>query len=292
MLPRGSRAFHLMSRTYPLWLWPNLLSLDAPAVAVLWQGFIADSFHVPIAWPARATLALAVWAVYIADRLLDTAHEANPTPTARHCFHREHRKLMTLLLTVAVLCAAGLSVLQVRPALLRAGLLTGTLVLLYLAIVHRPEPLFRVRWISKEAAVALLFTSGAMLAPFLRSESKTILLLAGGALFLICWANVSLIEAFEWRRLRQAQGTPPNRSSLAIADRYGQFALVIGCYAAAIFIFQPRPDLRAILLATLFATFSLLLLRRMQARLSPAAFRVLADTALLTPICVWPFITR
>ena len=277
----------------PLWLWPNLLSLDAPAVAVLWQALIAGSFEIRIAWPARATLGLAVWAVYIADRLLDTAHEAASAPAPRHRFHAEHRQLMTVLLGIALVSAVVLSVLEVRLALVRAGLLTGGAVLLYLATVHhRRGPFLRLGWISKEAVVAALFTGGTMLAPWLRSDCKGLLLFAGTVLLAVCWANLSLIETFEWRRLRRAEGEPPHPSTLAIADRYDRFALAVACYAFVLLIVQPHRGLALVLLAAFTGGFGLFLLTRMQARLSPSAFRVLADTALLSPLCVWPFLPR
>ena len=200
---------------------------------------------------------------------------------------------MTVLLAVALVCAVALAVLEVRPALVRAGLFTGAVVLLYLAGVHHWRARsMRLPWISKEAAVAALFTGGTLLAPWLRSEFEAPLLLAGTALFAVCWANVSLIETFEWRRLRRAEGHPPNRSTLAIADRYGRFAVAIGCYATGALLIQPRPGLALVLIAALIGALGLFLLTRMQARLSPSAFRVLADTALLSPLCVWPFLPR
>ena len=55
----------------PLWLLPNVLSLDAPVIAVVWQSFFAAVFGTPITIAARVSLGLAVWAIYIADRLLD-----------------------------------------------------------------------------------------------------------------------------------------------------------------------------------------------------------------------------
>ena len=58
-------------RPTPLWLWPNLLSLDAPLVALVWQDFAAHSFGHPLRLPARIVLALTVWAIYVVDRLLD-----------------------------------------------------------------------------------------------------------------------------------------------------------------------------------------------------------------------------
>ena len=53
----------------PLWLWPNLLSLDAPLVAVLWQGFLAYRFSLPLRPAGRLVLGLTVWAIYFLDRL-------------------------------------------------------------------------------------------------------------------------------------------------------------------------------------------------------------------------------
>ena len=44
----------------PWWLWPNLLSLDAPLVAVLWQGIFAASAGVSIPFAAHVLLGIAV----------------------------------------------------------------------------------------------------------------------------------------------------------------------------------------------------------------------------------------
>ena len=54
-----------------IWLWPNLLSLDAPLVAVVWQVMFARCFQVPVDTVAAALLLLTVWLVYSADRTLD-----------------------------------------------------------------------------------------------------------------------------------------------------------------------------------------------------------------------------
>jgi hypothetical protein len=55
----------------PWWLVPNVLALDAPAVAVAWQRFLGRQAGVAVPWAATAALAAAVWAVYLADRRLD-----------------------------------------------------------------------------------------------------------------------------------------------------------------------------------------------------------------------------
>ena len=56
----------------PLVLW-HLLSLDAPTVAALWTWFIAEACHVHIPLLSTLAMAVAVWTLYAADRLLDEA---------------------------------------------------------------------------------------------------------------------------------------------------------------------------------------------------------------------------
>jgi hypothetical protein len=47
----------------PWWLWPNVLSLDAPLVAVLWQAALAKVHHVAIMPGLHVALFLAVWLI-------------------------------------------------------------------------------------------------------------------------------------------------------------------------------------------------------------------------------------
>ena len=54
----------------PLVLW-HLLSLDAPTVAALWTWFIARANHIRLPLASPVAMALAVWMLYAADRLLD-----------------------------------------------------------------------------------------------------------------------------------------------------------------------------------------------------------------------------
>ena len=80
----------------PLWLWPNLLSLDAPIVALVWLYMFKRAWHVNyLPWQSYLALGLAVWVVYVADRLLD--HRIRPAEDphigARHAFHYKHRRL-------------------------------------------------------------------------------------------------------------------------------------------------------------------------------------------------------
>jgi hypothetical protein len=90
----------------PLWLWPNLLSLDAPLVAVPWKWFLAYRFSLPLRPAWRIVLGLTVWVIYLLDRLLDvrkslSVNERAREP-ARHRFYRRHSRFMAALLVLTV----------------------------------------------------------------------------------------------------------------------------------------------------------------------------------------------
>ena len=55
----------------PWWLWWNVLSLDAPMVAVAWALVFAKSASVVLPGAEVAALGLVVWLIYTVDRLLD-----------------------------------------------------------------------------------------------------------------------------------------------------------------------------------------------------------------------------
>jgi hypothetical protein len=179
----------------PLWLWPNLLSLDAPLVAAVWQALFARDAGVSLALASRAALPLAVWLIYLADRLLDTAPGAPVKATARHLFYRTHRSVCCWLSgTVAIfLC---ISVLFLPLRVLLNGLTVACLVAVYLVVVHGMGGAPR-RWLPKEVAVGLIFGIGTVLAPFTRASHAPELLFPALLFGLLCWANSSAIEIWE-----------------------------------------------------------------------------------------------
>src|SRR3954452_14827096 len=107
----------------PVWLWFNLLSLDAPLIALVWQDFLSRCYPTVLHPTGRGVLGLTVWAIYLADRLLDVRHPAVPGESIRHQFYRMHRTFARTLLA-AVLCADFfLAGYWLRPAVLGNGLL-------------------------------------------------------------------------------------------------------------------------------------------------------------------------
>ena len=112
----------------PLWLFPNLLSLDAPLVAMAWLYVFAKTWRLGYhPWEAYASLGLAVWIIYVADRLLD-ASLAGGTKAAlepRHRFHVENQRYFRIGLLLAIVTAVALVVMKMPMATYKYLLLGG-----------------------------------------------------------------------------------------------------------------------------------------------------------------------
>jgi hypothetical protein len=188
------------ARRPPIWLVPNLLSLDAPAVAVVWQGLLAVQTGLPLRPTGRAVLALTVWMIYIADRLLDVRDPRTAPPTSRHRFYRDHRAIAAALLLAVAVADAVLIAANLRPAVFRAGIGAALLVTGYLAFVHGPGRSLRL---PKEVLVAVLFTVGTFVVAW--SGARDPLSVLGPyalAFVFLCLANLMSIERWESRELR------------------------------------------------------------------------------------------
>lgn len=88
----------------PWWLWPNLLSLDAPMVAVGWAWLFSKAWGVvSLPWELWVTLGVAVWIVYVLDRLGDVGRKVDGVRLEkRHWFHERHRKVFLGLVGLGV----------------------------------------------------------------------------------------------------------------------------------------------------------------------------------------------
>jgi len=248
------------------WLWPNLLSLDAPIVALLWQILFIRCFHGQLGMLPAVLLALAVWLIYAADRMLDAWRGCLEQP--RHQFYRRHWRAVLPVWTAVLGTGSWLAWSRLPGTLLLEGALVASGTGLYLATVHlAPGLVARTR--AKECAVAVLFGLGASLAAWpgvqTKSDVLAILLFSG-----VCWMNCAAIE--DWER------GVALRPSLIIAA-------AIVAMVAAVFLREHRPILGS---AETAGALGLILLDRMRGRYSAEALRVLADVVLLTPILFLP----
>lgn len=248
-----------------LWLWPNLLSLDAPLVAVLWQVLFVRCLRArPDAGMGvlpSVLLVAVVWLIYAADRALDAWRGAGDRP--RHEFYRRHWRAVLPVWMAVFLITGGLAWTALPPQVLARGVWLLAAVVLYLAAVHTlPMPL------PKEAMVAVLFALGATLAAWthVRTAADVLTVVFFSCL---CWMNCAAIEHWE---------------SGSRGWSVGALAAGVGL-AALLCLHQQRPILGA---AETASALAFVLLDRSRMRLSADALRVLADVALLSPIVFLP----
>ncbi len=175
------------------WLWPHLLSLDAVFVALLWQQLFASAVAVHITLRERAALGLAVWIIYVCDRLFDARAESG-LPSARHQFYARRRSAASLLIQMAV---AGeiVVVCGLDRQLVMWGLLLSAAVGCYFFCIHFQKRLKQL--LPKEAAVASIFAAGTALVPLSRAGVRVEMLVACLLFAALCFLNCVSIECFE-----------------------------------------------------------------------------------------------
>lgn len=174
-------ALRSETSTIPVWLLPNLLSLDAPLVAVTWQWMLARSLHVNIPGTVTLALAVCVWAIYVVDRVLDGPGSL----TARHLFAARHRALLLLSVGVVLFAASVVLLPQLPQRIVVLGCSVAACCGAYLLAV---QGRFR-RSSSKGIAMSLLYAAGIVLPAWNW--------FAFFAAAFTAWMNTRLIDAWE-----------------------------------------------------------------------------------------------
>lgn len=252
----------------PLWLLPNVLSLDAPLVAVVWQDFIARAYHVELRPAARIVLFLTVWGIYILDRLLDARRKPSVGDPPRHRFARRHVRLLATLFVLVIAADTVVTFLRLRPTVLHNGVLVMAAVGLYLLAVHIGP---RNRLL-KAVAVAALFTAGTFLVAWTNSPAPLQTLTAPAfAMFLLALANLAGVDTEEADD--EEYSAPVSGHTLAL--------WLLGCVVLAMVVWKRGPVFFA---PVALSAALLMLLHATRRRLSAEQHHVLLDAALLTPL--------
>jgi len=269
----------------PLALW-HLLSLDAPTVAVLWTWFIASANHLQLPLTSTLSMALAVWMLYAADRLMDTRmiNASQQDLEARHLFHHRHR---TAFLGGILLASIALAALlpHLEPQAIHLYLFLGALLSGYFILIHATKSAHRL---PKEIAVGLFFAAATYIPTVARRTDLRLALLPSAILFAtLCSLNCLFIYAWE-------HPSTPHRTHaithFALKNlRILTILLILASLALLLFDLQsPRP----IALATALAAALLILLNARRNKTTPITLRAAADLALTTPLLLLPLLHR
>jgi len=266
-------------------------------VAVVWSLAFAWAGRVRLPLWVPLLLALATWAVYVGDRLLDALdalrNPAQHTLRDRHRFHWRYRRAL-LPLAIAAACAAAGIILAFMPPMIRArDSVLAAAALVYFSGVHsgRSAWQFPLQWPrsfpGKEFLVGVLFTAGCVLPAWHRPHA----LAAPGSTIWVFWIPALAFAALAWLNcscIARWEGVEepafcdnrsrPSLQSIALA--VAAIDLLLSALSAA--LAHPRPA--ALLAAGATSALLLALLDRMRARLSALALRAAADFVLLTPL--------
>ncbi len=258
-----------MDDSQPWWLWPNLLSLDAPAVAVVWQSFLAAEEGVVVPVAAMVALALTVWGIYLADRWLDVRNGSHGN-TARHRFASRNQWSVVGLASVVLIMACTIAVVGLPGRYLKVGGTVAVFLLGYFAVVHILARRASFKGL-KETSVGVVFAIGVaiplMVGPApIRLEWVSGVIAFGG----LCVMNCILISRWE--------------ESPALAPSSWIVLAASGVAVAA--SFAAKAPVTGAVLASLALLASLVLL---QERIATRTLRVLADAVLLSPLIVTVF---
>jgi hypothetical protein len=270
-------------RIAPPWLWPNLLGLDAAAVAVCWQWIFTRSFGINLPSVIYLVLALSAWTIYLADRLLDVFRSApNELATERHRFTRKHSGKLIVLLILAATLDLTLIICFVPMILAITGCVTAALLGIYylirLGFTGKIGTL-----IPREVLCGMLFALGSAIGPHAFapvSLNEFDYFLPVVFFGLVCSASCILISIWECDA-DIASNDPSFASSRSrLIPHISTVLSGLVFISAALAFFESSQ----ILLATALSALALRITLHFEQQLSRPLLRALADALLLTPL--------
>ncbi|SNS54222.1 hypothetical protein SAMN05421640_0593 [Ekhidna lutea] len=166
----------------------QILSIDIVIGVVILLRFFCVQFGVAPGWEAYVLLGGVVWLIYTADHLRDAENKIRSS-RERYLFHKDHRKSL-LVVAGIVLLVLSLLIFFIPLVIFLGGLALAIFSFIYLLMQHRLS-----RFLSKELYVALVYSAGILMVPFLLSETYQwdIFLL----LVLLTFVNLSLFSWYE-----------------------------------------------------------------------------------------------
>jgi hypothetical protein len=285
----------------PLALW-HLLSLDAPTIAALWTWFIASANHVRLPLASTLAMAIAVWMLYAADRLMDARLmdtrflDADPTHyeglEARHYFHHRHRSAFFCGILLGSIVLA-LLLPHLEPEAIRLYLVLAGLVSVYFLLIHATRTAEAQKKVAhllpKEVAVGLFFAAATFIPTVARCPNLRSRLLPFALLFAaLCSLNCLFIYAWEHAHFPTTHNPPHPITHIAL-QKLPSLTALLALSGAAITLFDQRAPWPVPYAIALSAAL-LLLLHNHRLAIAPVTLRAAADLALATPLLLLLFL--
>jgi len=279
----------LLSTSYPIWLWPNLIGLDAPCIATVWQKLFADSFNIKIPLSNYLTLFLVVWVIYSVDRLMDSKSLGNKeTAALRHRFYFQHFHIMLVITLICFGCVGYLCLAVIPFEMLKTGLVISPFVLVYL--LHRkwsrgPMMVF----IPKEIFVGLVFAVGSTLPGHVWSSDVPEAFLSPSVIVfgILCSMNCIAISVWERDLDYQNDNSALPQFFPIITKIFNPISWIVfvTLFIFSVYSFRNHYDSEAlpVIMASSFGCGIIAVLSHYEGKASKNIMRLLADMAVLIP---------
>lgn len=284
---------HVAREKTPWWLWPNLLSLDAPTVAIAWLYLLAlGTRNIFVDWASIITLGCAVWVIYVIDRIFDARSLARYSDRIhwdkRHRFHYKHRGWFLLGVIVALMVIAYNLLYLVPKEVFVAGLVPLLLCVGYIIVSARRVRTHpsneRVPFIKNSLAGYAFATGTVASAAAYRQASDVILLFVSPEVLsfaLLCVLNITAVDLWAESDETEDEGhRDENEISLTTP------LLLLSAFT--LYQASTTNEMEQRLFIALFISSACFYaLNRFRERFSEDLRRVLADVALLVPVPIF-----
>lgn len=266
-----------------IFVWLNLLCLDAPLVAVVWLAMFASTFGLRIPIESRITLFLTAWLIYLGDRLGDVLTvESCDALSGRQAFCSRHRPAFLVAIVVIALGDGRLILSALDFRLRFAGAIIGIIAAAYLIVNHSLGQLWRIIPL-KELFIGFLFAAGTVIPVATKMTATTPVFYVTTILFAcLCTFNCVSIAAWD-QALDEEQGKYSIATRFdALRDTLQPLGLSLAAAAGicSIAFRAAAPAINCIALSCVF----LVLLDVTKNRIPRDERTALADLVLLTPI--------
>ena len=263
----------------PWWMYPNVLSLDAPIVAVAWLYVFKSTWDVNYIEPLLpVVLALFVWIVYATDRLLDCKLKPETSFPIRHQFHRAHAHFFTVAIVGALIVTIVLSLRELQWSIVQTAMMPVAATFAFFILSFFSTSNERVSY-AKNFLAGYAFAWGvgsglaglmghSLYSNWMRLVSPEMLVFG-----LLCMINITAVDLW----IKGSDELDEDADEWALT-----MPLMILAFFSVVLMRQDQQEhTKTFYTSILVAAALMYVVNRMRRRLSPAFLRMSADLILL-----------
>ena len=280
----------------PWWLWPNLLSLDAPLVALAWAWMFSNAWGVvSVPWQLWATLGASVWIIYALDRIVDARREGDlKLLDARHHFHRRYSQVFFRVITIGIFFCLYSVMLNLAQTVLQYGFFVILCAVVYFVIAFNQSN-SEQSGLGKNLVAGLTFSYGASAGVHAYSPvlpfgdmvfSSEVLLFAA-----LCVINMTAIDFWRLKGEDDEDAAAVLNLGTLLVAGVAMYIYISTLKREAFFFnedfYHEQVFYKPFAVGVLVVSAGFFLLNQARRKFEAEAYRVLVDVAVVAPVFVF-----